>query len=96
MTNLTYKLAGDLTLDTIQSERDRLLSQIANYTAEDILLDLSQVKACDSSGIALLIEIKKICLKYNKKLKFFDIPDNVLSLVEFFGVNRIIINDNYK
>jgi len=53
-------------------------------------LDLTEVIHCDSAGLALLIEAKKLCKQHNKNFKVVGISTTTLSLAAFCGVNDIL------
>lgn len=84
------KLSKNLTLHTVQDAIDRLLLQLAHISHIDIDFDLSEVKKCDSAGLAFLIETTIICGKKNINYSFSSIPDEIYSLAQFSGVEWIL------
>lgn len=83
---LQAQLVGHLTINTVQLLRDRLSSQLANNDAENIFIDLSAFTSFDTAGLALLIELKKICKSNSKSLCFLKMSDNIKSLAKFYDV----------
>ncbi|MDF1758848.1 MAG: STAS domain-containing protein [Legionellaceae bacterium] len=86
-----FKLSADLTVHTVKLERDRLLLGIKEAKIKKLRLDLSEVNRCDSAGVALLIEIKRVCDKKNIDYSFYAVPKEVHSLAEFCGIDGILI-----
>lgn len=64
---LTLLCSGEF---TIYEARDILksLHQDADYSKEEIYLDLSEVTDCDTAGIQILLYIRKLVSQMNKKL----------------------------
>lgn len=71
-----------------------LQAQIAKQLLQDKTgifgLDLSKVLHCDSAGLALLIETKKMCQQSNKQFVTKGISTETLALAEFCGVKSIL------
>ena len=53
-------------------------------------LDLSDVTHCDSAGMALLIEARKLCKKNNKIFEIIGMSSEIQSLADFCGVKEIL------
>jgi len=85
-----------LTFDTVQEDTARLLLLLKNADVTQIRIDLSQVTHCDSAGLALLIEAKRLSSQYHKTLLIDEIPDLISGLAEFCGVENILIAYNPK
>ncbi len=88
--NINIELTNNLTTNTVQEVRDSLLSRIKNGQAETVSIDLSEVIMCDTSGIALLIDIKRLCHQYAKTLKFIKIPEKIADLANFYEVAEFL------
>jgi phospholipid transport system transporter-binding protein len=82
------KLSKNLTLHTVQDAIDRLLLKISHNS--HVNFDLSEVKECDSAGLAFLIEAKNICDKNNINYSFSSVPEEIYSLAQFSGVEWIL------
>lgn len=85
-------LAKELTFDTVQAELKRLIISLKDERISDVQLDLQDVKHCDSAGLALLIEAKRLFQTRNKQLKIEKAPEAIRSLAEFYGV-EVVLND---
>lgn len=90
MHNLSFKPSVELTFDTVQSDRKRLIDYLQDLNAVSLCLDLSDVGLCDSAGLALLIDAKRLCKKYNKILEIEGMPKSIYALAEFCGVEAIL------
>ncbi len=88
--NINIELTNNLTINTVQLVHDRLLSRIKNNQVATVVVDLSKVEHCDTSGIAMLIDIKKQCHKYSKNLQLIKIPQKITELARFYEVDEII------
>lgn len=86
-----FKATSNLTLHTVQAERNRLLLKLKNKTVKGLRFDLSEVNSCDSAGLALLVEVKSFCDKRKLKVVFDAIPKEVQALATFCGVENILV-----
>ncbi|WP_133128223.1 STAS domain-containing protein [Legionella nagasakiensis] len=89
---LEFKFSNKLTFDTVQSDYKRLVKAIQDSDTERFQLDLQQVTECDSAGLALLIEAKRLCKQYRKLLSIEGMSQDIYALAKFGGV-EVIIND---
>ncbi|STY29723.1 anti-anti-sigma factor [Legionella wadsworthii] len=90
MNTVSFKPEADLTFKSIVAVRAKLYQALMENKSDRFRLDLSQVKHCDSAGLALLIEARKLCKKNNKILEIIGMPAETKSLAEFCGVKRIL------
>ena len=58
--------------------------------AEKIAVDLSQIKSCNSAGLALLLEIEKCAHLKNIELHFENMPDTLLTIAKAYGIESEI------
>lgn len=89
-----FKPSYELTFDTVQVDRKRLVQYVQTPEKHTVYLDLSHVSLCDSAGLALLIEAKRMSRQFNKPFKIINMPEAIGALVEFCGVEAMLINDN--
>lgn len=89
-----FKPSQELTFDTVQGYRKQLLPYVQEASRNTICLDLSHVSLCDSAGLALLIEAKRMSRLYQKRFKIIGMPEAIGALAEFCGVKAILIDDN--
>ena len=89
--SITYFKPGTrLTFSSVTGVRERLLKALKADKNAIFCLDLNEVTHCDSAGLALLIEAKRLCKKKNKVFKVIAVPPNTLSLAEFCGVGSLL------
>ncbi|MBA2711336.1 MAG: STAS domain-containing protein [Tatlockia sp.] len=79
-----------MTFQTVQADCDRLHKFCHESKEPVLILDLSDLSHCDSAGLALLIEAKRICSLKNKICKITGMPKVILALAEFCGVDEIL------
>ena len=85
-----FKPSNDLTFDTVTSDLSLLHAYLKKNQACVTRLDLRFVTLCDSAGLALLIEAKRLCNKQNKKLIIEGMPKAVEALAQFCGVDALL------
>lgn len=85
-----FKPESDLTFRSVASYRAKLYALLAKDFGDKFCLDLSEVNYCDSAGLALLIEAKKLCDQKNKIFEVAGLSSETLSLAEFCGVKSIL------
>ena len=90
MSEQLVKPSCELTFDTVQLDSQRLLKLVQDTKTTSLRLDLHDVVQCDSAGLALLIEAKRLCQQYNKLLIIDGMPKAISALAEFCGVEAIL------
>ena len=90
MVEQSFIPSPDLTFDTVQSDSQRFLALLSDSKLAVVRLDLSEVKHCDSAGLALIIEAKRLCHQYHKTLVIEGIPRAISTLAEFCGVEAML------
>ena len=84
-------LEGALSFETLP----RVLEQSRAYSArpdlpERLTIDFSDITEVDSSAVALLLEWRREAARRGKGLHFVNLPANLLSLAELYGVTELI------
>lgn len=79
-----------LTFETVQADSVRLIQWLQKNKFKNVRLDLSNVVQCDSAGLALLIEAKRLCLKHCKILTIEGMPKVISAWAKFCGVETIL------
>lgn len=87
---IQFKPVNELTFMSVVSVRADLYKALMNDDSDRFCLDLSEVTHCDSAGLALLIEARKLCLRANKTFEVTGLSSDMLSLAEFCGVQSIL------
>jgi phospholipid transport system transporter-binding protein len=87
---LLVTLEGDLTFDTVGKHQSMLKSVFTKNKNEAINLNLSKVNSCDSSGLALMIEAKRLARENKCRLTIESQPVQLNALAQFCGVSSIL------
>jgi phospholipid transport system transporter-binding protein len=85
-----FEPSARLTFYTVEANRKRLLKYLQTTESGHLRLDLSQVSQCDSAGLALLIEAKRLCKRFNKSFGIKGMPEAIHDLAKFCGVDTIL------
>ena len=85
--------SSHLTIGTVEANSKRLMAFMRDAQSTKFSLDLSQVTVCDSAGLALIIEAKKLCTRYRKTFSVTSIPQSIHALAEFCGVDQIMLDN---
>jgi len=75
-----YFVEGNMTFSTLNKKTIKSFDFL--NTTKDIHIDLEKVTAADSAGLALMIEWLKHSKLYNTKLRFRNIPQQLLTLAK--------------
>lgn len=59
-------------------------------TAPHITVDLSGLTEVDSAAISLLLEWRREAQRENRKIEYANLPDNLKSLAELYGVTELL------
>jgi phospholipid transport system transporter-binding protein len=78
-----------LTFTTVQTEYINLKKYIQSLEESEIFIDLQNVELCDSAGLALMLEAKRLANTFNKQCVYSLVPEPVWNLALFCGVESI-------
>lgn len=90
MDSIYFKPGSELTFKSVVSVRSKLNKALIDDSSNRFCLDLSDVTQCDSAGLALLIEAKKLCRQNDKTLEIIGISTETQSLAEFCGIKSFL------
>jgi len=78
------RLRGDVDMNTSSDVRSALAEVFKQGSTgmKAILIDLSQVRYMDSSGIATLVEVMQNCMKKGARLRLFELSPPVRDVFE--------------
>lgn len=86
-----FELGEEMTFATVEDDRKRLANFYKNArNNSDLIMDLRSVKHCDSAGLALLIEAKRMAKQYRCSCKIKGISEDLTALAKFCGVEEIL------
>lgn len=83
-----WKLSGDLTLSNMPAV---LVEADALKLPATLKLDFSRVGEVDTSTISFVLEIKRRMLAHQGRLYVDGVSDNLLSLMQLYGVDAFIL-----
>ncbi|KTC85601.1 MULTISPECIES: STAS domain-containing protein [Legionella] len=86
----SFKPSTEMIFATVQSDCQRMLKFFHNNKEAVLHLDLSEVLHCDSAGLALLIEAKRLSAEQNKTCEIDGMPKAIQALAEFCGVDAML------
>jgi len=98
-TGFLLRLKGDVDMNTSPDVRNAI-AEVFKKKAPDmkaLLIDLSQVRYMDSSGIATLVEVMQNCMKKGARLRLFELSPpvrDVFELARLASVFEIFANRN--
>ena len=91
MTDSNYfKPVDTLTFATVAADRLRLIALLDASPSSTLHCDLSEVQACDSAGLALLIDMRRLCRRRGMHLVIDHIPEDVRALATLYGVELVL------
>ena len=63
------------------------------FNGSSIVVDLSGVTELDSSAVSLLLEWRRAAKAENRRIEFINIPANLQSLADLYGVSELLARD---
>lgn len=79
---------GDLTFASVMSVYEKSLPLFASR--KDIHIDGSEIRSSDSAGLALILELKKHALNYNKTFEVSNLPTSLLSIAKAADLTGLV------
>ena len=83
-----WNLNGDVVICTAKSI---LTESEALLIGADTVVDFKQVEDIDTTAVSLILEWKRRAIKENQALRFTNLPINLSSLVQLYGVEDFIM-----
>ena len=91
--SVVFNFYAELTMQTVGVEHKRLVEQLKQQSHLIVYIELSNTVTFDSSGLALLLEAKRICRVANHILIIQGMPPKMVSLAEFCGLQSILVSE---
>ena len=85
--NHRWALSGDVVIATVSGI---LAASKSLNMAADTTVDFAQVNDIDTATISLILEWQRRAQKENQTLKLVNLPANLLSLAQLYGVAELI------
>ena len=89
MYTITFTPSNELAFHTVMSDMSKFHSLVMQSDVNGVCIDLDGVSQCDSAGLALLIEAKRLCECHGKSFEIRRTPEQVRALAEFCGVQAL-------
>lgn len=91
MTDYVFQPSSNLTFETVEVDSKRLLKMLRTHRdMTGIRFNLSKVTHCDSTGLALLIEAKRLCKRNKIAFAMDHISETLGGLAQFCGVDAVL------
>ena len=90
MSERLFKPSCELSFNTVQSDSQRLRDLLRDKETTIVRLNLSDVTHCDSAGLALLIEARRLSRQFEKTLIIEEMPKTISALARFSGVEAML------
>lgn len=78
---------GAVTIDNVVAVTEQ---GAALFDRDDLVIDLAQVTAVDSSAVSMLLEWQRKAHSHNRQLHFTNLPQTLKSLAQLYGVSESI------
>jgi|WetSurMetagenome_2_1015567.scaffolds.fasta_scaffold67334_3 phospholipid transport system transporter-binding protein len=82
-----WEITGDIEMDNANA---LLMASNELAIVDNALVDFSNVKEIDTAAISLILEWTRRAIEENKQLKFVNLPANLNSLTQLYGVADLI------
>jgi phospholipid transport system transporter-binding protein len=85
-----FRIVGEMTFSTAK----QLLAQSEAFFsgAQDVEIDLSQVTAADSAGLALLLEWRAMVAAKGFQAALSDVPESIISIAHLCQIDALLEN----
>ncbi|MDF1646508.1 MAG: STAS domain-containing protein [Legionellaceae bacterium] len=93
MNPVVFLPTENLTIDTVTSDLKRLLAVLDAHPKVPFVFDLNQVLQCDTAGLALLIEAKRLCALKKSSFRIENMPHTMRDLARFCDVEHLFLGE---
>ncbi len=83
-----YAFQGDLSFNTVATITKKASKLLA--FAKEVTLDFEKLKHCDSAGIALIVQWKKLANYNGSQLKFVNVTPQMQNLIDLMGLSKAL------
>ena len=85
-----FFITGNVNFSNVMSVYKKSLSQLCK--CPELTFDFSQLKAADSSGLALIVEWIKFAKQHNQSICFKNLSTDLLSIAKAARLDHLIIS----
>jgi phospholipid transport system transporter-binding protein len=82
-----WEISGDVLIGTVTNI---LTASNALPISSSTVVDFAKVEGIDTATISLILEWKRRAQKENQSIKFVNLPANLNSLTQLYGVDELI------
>jgi len=86
----TYLVKGDITFKTVMSLW-KIGANFIQNNSQYCVFDLSQIKQCDSAGVALLVNWAKQANQAKKEVSFVNLSEKLTRMLKAYGLIHILM-----
>ncbi len=91
MTATQHALHGELDIQQAQAQREVLLAAVAaTPSGDDLLLDLADINACDSTGVQLLLSTRNTLKLAGAQLRIVQSSAVVREVLQTYGLQSLL------
>ncbi|MEU9146648.1 STAS domain-containing protein [Streptomyces sp. NPDC048349] len=87
-TGPVLELAGDLDYDQAPRLR-QALDTLSLQPGQRLVMDLSRIQFCDSSGITALIVARNLAVAARADIALAGVPDNTVRILRIVGLDQV-------
>ena len=80
-------VSGPITMGNVTAV---LEESSAKISGTHVVIDLAGVEEVDSAAVSLLLEWRREAAKANRRIEYTNVPANLLTLAELYGVSELI------
>ena len=91
---LTLNLQGELDMNTSETLRQAIDTEIERRGIRTVILNLEEVSFIDSSGLGVILGRYKKLLPMGGKMIITNVPSHIYKIMELSGLPRIIEFEN--
>lgn len=81
-------LTGELDIDSVAELRERAQQHLAAGHFQQLTLDLAGLTFLDSSGLGLLLEIRRLAMNSNVEFKMVNVPAGPARVIAIAGLTE--------
>lgn len=86
---LTASLSGEIDHHAAKSQREKIDAMLFKARPEILVLDFSEVRFMDSSGIGLIIGRAEICSEIDCKIQLSGLSETLKKIIRLSGIEKI-------
>jgi anti-anti-sigma factor len=85
------RLVGELDVDSGRRSRATLDLAISKALQPTVVVDLSELSFCDSSGVRILLALHRLAADAGRELRIRDVMPSVALVLNLTGADRVLV-----